>query len=138
MRHAAIDALNHRDLIHLWCKSIWWIGKGWVWEGHLCSWWPRSKLAEEIGALWVSTWESWWESVNGHPASTSGGAVVPHMSAHVHFEVTLGREGLPADSALEGLISCVCSVMDLQGTATGEWLTTHVTDMLQVRSLQEW
>ncbi len=64
--------------------------------------------------------------------------VIPHVSAHMHLKVTLGGECFSTDSTFEWFLSSVHSIMDFQGTTTGEWLVAQVTHMLDVGLLTEW
>jgi len=53
-------------------------------------------------------------------------------ASDAHLEVTLGGEGLLAHIALEGLISCMSSHMNLQSGTGAEIATTDMTKVLVV------
>ena len=136
MVHGSIQALDHRDLVHLSrksrCESVW---ETWEWRKREHFPWGPRESSEKLRILWC--WKGWWEGVHWHATASARWRIVPHVGTHVYLEVTLGRECFVADGALKWFFAGVSAAVDLQGWWAGERFGTDGTDVAQVRTLDE-
>ena len=66
-------------------------------------------------------------NVDAHSPSTSRRPIIPHVSSHVNFEISLGGKCPGADCALERLLSRMCSHMNLHSTCRAKVFVAYLT-----------
>ena len=135
--HSAVQTLDDGNLVHLWRHEAIGEARRERERIHVGRRRMMSERVEELGVFRRRRRRERWSRVDGHAATSAGGRVVPHVGAHVHLQVALRRECLPADVTLERLVSGVRAHVDLQRTRARERFLANQAHVLEVRTAHE-